>query len=195
MSAASPFLSLQGLEKSFGDVQVLRGLSLDLAEGEILALLGLSGSGKTTALRLLAGFESPDQGTIRVGGEEVGALPPAKRGFGMVFQHYALFPHLTVSQNVAFGLESQKWDRARIPGRVGEMLALVGLQALGAHQLDRHLAVEPAVAGEVHHPFAAATDFEQNFIASGQSLADQGVLTRGFVVLLGHSQSSVSRDP
>lgn len=136
MTDVSAFLELQGLEKSFGDVRVLRDLSLELAEGEILALLGLSGSGKTTALRLLAGFESPDRGTIRVGGEEVGALPPAKRGFGMVFQHYALFPHLTVSQNVAFGLESQRWDRARIPGRVGEMLALVGLEALGERKVS-----------------------------------------------------------
>lgn len=136
MSTSSAFLELNGLEKSFGAVRVLRGLSLELAEGEILALLGLSGSGKTTALRLLAGFEAPDRGTIRVAGEDVSSLAPAQRGFGMVFQHYALFPHMTVKQNIAFGLESRKWDRGKIAQRVAEMLALVGLESFGERRVS-----------------------------------------------------------
>ncbi|MEM6454230.1 MAG: ABC transporter ATP-binding protein [Acidobacteriota bacterium] len=134
-AAAAP-LTLRGVRKSFGDVNVLRGLDLTLAPGEILALLGLSGSGKTTALRLVAGFEQPDVGTITVGDDDVTALPPAKRGFGMVFQHYALFPHMTVAENVAFGLRARKWPAARIAARVAEMLELVALPELGGRAVD-----------------------------------------------------------
>ncbi len=152
----APFLIFDGLDKSFGAQRVLSGLSLDVGDGELLALLGPSGSGKTTALRLLAGFESPDRGTIRVAGEDVTGLPPARRGFGMVFQHYALFPHLSVGQNVAFGLETRGWDDARIRRRVAEVLALADLpgfenrrpaQLSGGQQqrvaLARALAPEP----------------------------------------------------
>src|SRR5262245_50995438 len=97
-----PFLTLDRLDKSFGGNHVLCELSLEIEKGEVLALLGPSGSGKTTALRLIAGFESPDRGRILIDGEDVTALPPSRRRFGMVFQHYALFPHLTVGENVAF---------------------------------------------------------------------------------------------
>src|SRR5215213_6748041 len=118
-----PFLVLDGLDKSFGEgdrrVRVLRELSLQIEKGEVLALLGPSGSGKTTALRLIAGFEAPDRGRIRVDGEDVTGLPPSRRRFGMVFQHYALFPHLTVGENVAFGLASRTEGKAR---RVAEAL-------------------------------------------------------------------------
>ncbi|MCH9650607.1 MAG: ABC transporter ATP-binding protein [Deltaproteobacteria bacterium] len=123
----SSFLAIENLDKRFGSLHVLKKIALEVAEGEILALLGPSGSGKTTALRLLAGFETPDSGSIRVGGEEVSRLPAARRGFGMVFQHYALFPHLTVGQNVAFGLETRNWKEAEIQQRVAAMLALVDL--------------------------------------------------------------------
>ena len=99
------FLELDGLTRRFGEVVAVDALSLALARGEILALLGPSGSGKTTTLRLLAGFEAPDPGRILVQGEDVTRLSPVARRFGMVFQHYALFPHLDVGQNVAFGLE------------------------------------------------------------------------------------------
>ena len=124
---AEPFLVLDRLEKRFGELAVIRALSLAVAEGELLALLGPSGSGKTTLLRLLAGFETPDAGSIRVGGAEVAHLPPAKRRFGMVFQHYALFPHLTVGENVAFGLAGRGGDRAAVAARVAAMLKLVDL--------------------------------------------------------------------
>jgi ABC-type Fe3+/spermidine/putrescine transport system ATPase subunit len=122
-----PFLVLDGLDKTFGGNPVLRGLSLEVEQGEILALLGPSGSGKTTALRLIAGFETPDCGHIRVGGEEVTALPPERRRFGMVFQHYALFPHLNIRENVAFGLAEGRLGRAEQTRRVAESLALVDL--------------------------------------------------------------------
>ena len=121
------FLILDGLGKRFGSTAVLDGVSLAVERGELLALLGPSGSGKTTLLRLLAGFETPDAGRIVVGGEEVTRVPPARRGFGMVFQHYALFPHLSVAENVAFGLESRGESRARVAERVAAALALVQL--------------------------------------------------------------------
>src|ERR1041385_344184 len=101
-----PFVVLERLTKRFGGVAAVDGLSLGIPRGDLLALLGPSGSGKTTTLRLLAGFETPDEGRIVVDGEDVIGTPPAGRRFGMVFQHYALFPHLDVGENVAFGLES-----------------------------------------------------------------------------------------
>lgn len=124
------FLSIENLAKAFSGKPVLEGLSLGIEKGEILALLGPSGSGKTTALRLLAGFETPDRGRISVAGEDVTALPPARRNFGMMFQHYALFPHLTAGENVAFGLESRNTPKAEVARRVAEALALVELPQL-----------------------------------------------------------------
>src|SRR3954463_10923966 len=120
------FLTLDRLDKAFGGTPVLRGVSLAVEKGEIVALLGPSGSGKTTALRLIAGFETPDRGRILAEDSDVTPLPPERRHFGMVFQHYALFPHLTVGENVAFGLagRSSQEDTAR---RVNAALALVDL--------------------------------------------------------------------
>ena len=124
----SEFLRLEALDKRFGALAAARSVSLTAAAGEIVALLGPSGSGKTTVLRLTAGFETLDSGRILVEGEDVTRVPPERRRFGMVFQHYALFPHMTVRENVAFGLAAQGDGRG--PGvreRVAEMLALTGL--------------------------------------------------------------------
>ncbi|HEX3528231.1 MAG TPA: ABC transporter ATP-binding protein [Thermoanaerobaculia bacterium] len=153
-----PFLILEGLDKSFGSQAVLRNLSLEVNAGEVLALLGPSGSGKTTALRLIAGFEAPDRGKILVGGEDVTALPPEKRHFGMVFQHYALFPHLNVRENVAFGLAGRKLGKDETARKVADALALVELPGFEARRvgeisggqqqriaLARALAPEPRV--------------------------------------------------
>ena len=123
-----PFLILRSLQKSFADHTVLREISLEVDPGEILVLLGPSGSGKTTLLRLIAGFEQPDEGQILVSDEDVTPLPPEKRNFGMVFQHYALFPHLSVAGNVAFGLESRGVAREQRLSRVTEVLPLVDLE-------------------------------------------------------------------
>ncbi|HEX4960665.1 MAG TPA: ABC transporter ATP-binding protein [Thermoanaerobaculia bacterium] len=130
------FLSLEQLDKSFGAQPVLRGLSLEVAQGEILSLLGPSGSGKTTALRLIAGFETPDRGRILVEGADVTALPPERRHFGMVFQHYALFPHLTVGENVAFGLAGRR-EKREIARRVTEALTLVELPGFAARRVGQ----------------------------------------------------------
>jgi putative spermidine/putrescine transport system ATP-binding protein len=129
------FLELERVAKRFGTTPVLRDLTLAVEEGETLALLGPSGSGKTTALRLIAGFETPDAGRVRVRGEDVTALEPAKRGVGMVFQHYALFPHLTVGENVAFGLEARGVERERARARVEEVLALVDLRGFASRRV------------------------------------------------------------
>src|SRR4051812_26447579 len=119
------YLRLDGLEKRFGALAVTRGVSLDAERGEIVALLGPSGSGKTTVLRLVAGFEAPDSGRVVVDGEDVTGLPPERRRFGMVFQHYALFPHMTVGENVAFWL-ARAIDRGASAARVPEVLPLTG---------------------------------------------------------------------
>ncbi len=156
MTAA--FLLLDNLTREFGSTLAVDHVSLGLARGEILALLGPSGSGKTTMLRLLAGFERPDSGRVVVDGEDVTATPPVARRFGMVFQHYALFPHLDVGQNVAFGLESLGIGGAALAQRVSDALRLVDLagferrriaQLSGGQQqrvaLARALAPEPRV--------------------------------------------------
>jgi putative spermidine/putrescine transport system ATP-binding protein len=117
----TPFLRLEGLTKQWAHDVAVGPVGLDIARGEIVALLGPSGSGKTTLLRLLAGFESPDAGRITVDGEDVTTLPPARRRCGMVFQHYALFPHLDVGRNVAFGVGDDAGKK------VAEALAMVEL--------------------------------------------------------------------
>jgi putative spermidine/putrescine transport system ATP-binding protein len=131
-------LTLNGLSKHYGDFYAVREVSLTIADGEFLVLLGPSGCGKTTTLRMIAGFIEPSAGHVRLAGQDVTLLPPWRRNAGMVFQSYALFPHMTVAQNVAFGLEMRKLPRADIERRVEEVLALVRLGGYGG-RLPRQL--------------------------------------------------------
>ena len=132
-------VAIRGLRKIYGGVvAALDGIDLDIAPGSFCTLLGASGSGKTTLLKALAGFETADAGSILVDGHDIGPVPVAKRNIGMVFQNYALFPHLSVRRNVAFGLEMRGVGRAEIRRRVDAALGLVGLDAHG-ERLPREL--------------------------------------------------------
>jgi putative spermidine/putrescine transport system ATP-binding protein len=157
-SSAGVAVEMTGLRRSYGDVHALDGLDLHLSPGEMVVLLGPSGCGKTTALRILAGLERQDAGTISVGGKDLSRVPANKRDMGMVFQAYSLFPHLTVLDNVAFGLKLRGRSRSDRRDRAGDVLDLVGLgqhkaryanQLSGGQQqrvaLARALAIEPAV--------------------------------------------------
>jgi putative spermidine/putrescine transport system ATP-binding protein len=152
------YLELQDLHRDFGTNKALDGIEIQLGEGEFLSLLGPSGCGKTTALRLVAGFDRPDQGRIVVDGKDVTRVAPNKRDMGMVFQAYSLFPNMTAHQNVEFGLRIRGKDRTDRRKRVDELLELVGLGHAGTrypHQLSggmqqrvalaRALAIEPRV--------------------------------------------------
>src|SRR5436190_12038354 len=123
-AAAQPLLRFDGVSKRFAGIAAVEGVSLDIFAGEFFALLGPSGCGKTTLLRLLAGFETPDQGRILLDGEDIARVPPYRRPVNMMFQSYALFPHLTVEGNVAFGLKQERMPKPEIAARVQEMLAL-----------------------------------------------------------------------
>ncbi|WP_049568636.1 ABC transporter ATP-binding protein [Streptomyces sp. SBT349] len=128
MTTAAEFVAVS---RRFGEFTAVDALSLAIREGELTTLLGPSGCGKTTSLRMLAGYLSPTAGTIEIGGKDVTRTPPEKRGLGMVFQSYALFPHLSVADNVGYGLKLRKVSRAERARRVGEALDLVGLGHLG----------------------------------------------------------------
>jgi putative spermidine/putrescine transport system ATP-binding protein len=131
-------LDIEGLVKRYGDFYAVREVSLSIRDGEFLVLLGPSGCGKTTTLRMVAGFIEPTAGHVKLAGNDVTTLPPWKRNAGMVFQSYALFPHMTVAENVAFGLEMRKLPKADITRRVEEALSLVRLSGYGG-RLPRQL--------------------------------------------------------
>jgi iron(III) transport system ATP-binding protein len=121
------FLELSGIRKEFGEFAALKGVSLGIHQGELICFLGPSGCGKTTLLRIIAGLEVQSAGTIVQGGRDISRLPPMKRDYGIVFQSYALFPNLSVADNVAYGLVNRRMPRAQRTARVTELLALVGL--------------------------------------------------------------------
>jgi ABC-type Fe3+/spermidine/putrescine transport system ATPase subunit len=152
------FLSLQNISKRYDGLPAVADLSLDVEQKEFFGLLGPSGCGKTTTLRMIAGLETPDIGTIRFDGRDITQLSPERRGFGMVFQNYALFPHLNVFENVAFGLRARKRAKAEVAQRVDHALALVQLpgyerrpvtELSGGQQqrvaIARAIAIEPAL--------------------------------------------------
>ena len=127
--AGPPSVRLERVTKRFGDLVAVREVSLDIPRGEFFTMLGPSGCGKTTTLRMVAGFEEPSEGRVRLDGEDVTGRPAFKRSTNTVFQSYALFPHLSVEKNVAFGLQRRKLDRAEVRRRVSEELERVGLAA------------------------------------------------------------------
>jgi sulfate transport system ATP-binding protein len=160
-------IETRNVSKSYGENLVLDDVSVTVADGSLTALLGPSGGGKSTLLRVIAGLEEPDAGTVHIGGEEVTHHPTQRREVGFVFQHYAAFKHMTVADNVAFGLTVRKRPRDQVAARVGELLELVGLAHLGARYpsqlsggqrqrmaLARALAVEPRVL-LLDEPFGA----------------------------------------
>jgi len=157
-SHANTGVTLEGISLSFGRTQVLKGIDLKINSGEFFVFLGPSGCGKTTLIRLIAGFESAQAGEVRIGNQEVSHLPPWQRNVGMVFQSYALWPHMTVRKNVAFGLEERHVSRSEIKKRVDDVLDLVDLSDLadrrpsqlsGGQQqrvaLARTIVIEPQV--------------------------------------------------
>ena len=125
---------IDNVTKSFGSFVALARVDLHVADGEFLALLGPSGCGKTTLLRIIAGLETQSSGSVKIGGRDVSALPPRKRGLAMVFQNYAVFPHMTVRQNVGFGLRMAGTDAARIERQVARAAALLHIEP----NLDRY---------------------------------------------------------
>ena len=151
-------VELRNVTKRFGGLAAVDGVSLEVRRGQIVSLLGPSGCGKTTTLRLIAGFESPDEGTVLIGGRDVRGKRPYERNVGLLFQDYALFPHMTVEQNIAYGMRHRGIERSSIPGHTAEMLSLVKLdgferrwpnQLSGGQQqrvaLARALATRPEV--------------------------------------------------
>jgi len=125
MTSTQPYLQIKGLVKKFGDNIAVNYLNLDINKHEIFALLGSSGSGKSTLLRMLAGMETPSEGQIILDGQDITKLAPYDRPINMMFQSYALFPHMTVEQNIAFGLKQDKLPKEEVQARVDEMLRLV----------------------------------------------------------------------
>jgi sulfate transport system ATP-binding protein len=160
-------IAVESVSKRFGDFTALDDVSIEAPDGKLTALLGPSGSGKSTLLRVIAGLEVPDSGRVVVSGEDATELPPQRRGIGFVFQHYAAFKHMTLRENVAFGLKIRKRPRAEVDAKVDELLHLVGLDGFadrfpsqlsgGQRQrmaLARALAVEPSVL-LLDEPFGA----------------------------------------
>jgi putrescine transport system ATP-binding protein len=132
-----PLLRFEAVVKKFGAMRAVDGVSLDIRAGEFFALLGPSGCGKTTLLRMLAGFETPDEGRILLGGDDIAQVLPHQRPVNMMFQNYALFPHLSVRDNIAFGLKRTQMPRPEIDARVAEMVALVKLEGLEKRRPDQ----------------------------------------------------------
>src|SRR3954449_4446183 len=187
-------IDARGITKTFGDFHALRDVTVSLERGKLTALLGPSGGGKSTLLRIIAGLEEPDTGRVYIDGKDMTGIPARRRGIGFVFQHYAAFPHMTVWDNVAFGLRVAKADKATIKRRVNELLELVHLAGLsrrypselsgGQRQrmaLARALAVEPRLL-LLDEPFGALdVKVREELRAWLRQLHEQVNATTGFV--------------
>lgn len=134
---AEPLIRFERITKRFGDFTAIDDVSLDIYEREFFALLGPSGCGKTTLMRMLAGFENPTEGRILLDGEDISSIPPHKRPVNMMFQSYALFPHMSVADNIAFGLKQDGLPKGEITARVDEMLSLVKLEPFAKRKPDQ----------------------------------------------------------
>ncbi len=167
MAGQDNIIELRGVDKSFEDTRALEGIDLSISNGEFLTLLGPSGCGKTTILRILSGFETPDRGDVSIAGQRMNGVPPERRQVNTVFQNYALFPHMTVRDNVAFGLRMQSCPKSEIEGRVLEALRMVHLEQYAdrrPHQLSggqqQRVAIARAVVNKplvllLDEPFSA----------------------------------------
>jgi spermidine/putrescine ABC transporter ATP-binding subunit len=137
MTPKAPIITVENVTKRFGEVAAVDGVSLSINEGEFFALLGPSGCGKTTLLRMLAGFETPTEGIIRIDGKDMDGVPPNRRPVNMVFQSYAVFPHMTVAENIGYGLKMDGIGKAERAARVEEALSLVQLEGFGGRRTDQ----------------------------------------------------------
>lgn len=145
-------LTLAGVSKSYGGAPVIDRLSLDIAAGEFVVFLGPSGCGKSTLLRMIAGLETVDAGAIRIGDRRVDHLPPGDRGVAMVFQHYALYPHMSVRQNMAFGLRNMRVDAADIERRIDGAAESLEITALLDRKPGRPMAIRMLLAAGLPAP-------------------------------------------
>lgn len=198
---ARPFVRFDAVTKRFGAFTAVDRLTLDIHEGEFFALLGPSGCGKSTLLRMLAGFEPPDEGRVLLAGEDLAGVPPYRRPVNMMFQNYALFPHLSVARNVAFGLRQDGLPRAEIDARVAEMLGLVQLQDLAQRkpaQLSGGQRQRVALARALYgNPFLVILDEpNSNLDNDGELALTQAILTmraRGsIVIIVAHRPSALA---
>ena len=155
-----PIVRIEQLTKTFGNTYAVDGISLNIHRGEFFSLLGASGCGKSTLLRMLGGFETPTSGRIFIDGQDITNVPPYLRPINMMFQSYALFPHMNVAQNIAYGLKQERMPSAQIRERVSEMMALVQIDKLA--RASRPAFRRPASA---RCPSARPSQIPQNFIA------------------------------
>ena len=174
MSNNNAFVKFNKVDKSYdGDTLVVKDLNLDVSQGEFLTMLGPSGSGKTTTLMMLAGFETPTSGEIYLEGDPISSIPPYKRGIGMVFQNYALFPHMTVNENLSFPLEVRKLSKSDIQDKVKKALSMVELEAFGSR-----MPLQLSGGQQQRVALARALVFEPRLVLMDEPLGALDALTR-----------------
>ncbi len=197
-----PAVEITGVRKSFGDFTALHEINLSIAQQEFVSLLGASGCGKTTLLRIVAGFETASSGTVRIGGEDITGTPPHDRPTNIVFQRGALFPHMTVRENIGYSLKIRKWSKKKIDDQVDRMLAMVRLEGYGDRDpaklsggqvqrvaLARALVMQPQ-AILLDEPFSALD--EQLRQTLRQELSEAQALTDIPMILISHNPDDVT---